>query len=73
MGPLMAALTFTGRVWRGLGVEGAGPDGWALAAAQAALLGFGAQALPSKVRLRAEGLWRLKCPWGGGQGLLGGL
>ena len=50
------------------GVAGAGPDGWALAAAPAALLGVGAQAPPSKVRLRAEGLWRLKCPRGGGRG-----
>ena len=40
MGPLMEALMFTGRVWGCWGVEGAGPDGWALAAALAALLGF---------------------------------
>jgi len=68
VGPLIEALMFTGRVWGVLGVEGAGPDGWALAAALAALLGVGAQASPSKVRLRAKGLWWLKCSWGGGQG-----
>lgn len=73
MGPLMEALTFTGPVWGVLGVGAAGPDGWALAAALAALLGVGAQASPSKVRLRAEGPWQLKCPWGGGQGLFRGL
>lgn len=39
-----------------LGREGcAGPDGWVLAAALAALLGVEVRAVQGKVRLRAEG------------------
>lgn len=69
VGPLMEALTFTGPVWGVLGVGAAGPDGWALAAALAALLGVGAQASPEQVQAEGGGTLAAEVSMGLGAGL----